>query len=184
MVRNQVCKRRHSRSIDFLAVIRRLYCVFSNNVQDVNHISKNLERFEVKNNCVHFFCNRCVYIPWEHQSFIENSDHRNIFADLQAEQNRIIIPLLSLKLISVLKWWIAFFSVFIFCFTFVHFKSESQLCEVSWKTGPGIEVLLHSLTCSICKINQQGKSCTMPVGVKPWLWQVCRELLVPELLTF
>lgn len=143
MVRNQVCKRRHSRSIDFLAIKRRLYCVYSNNVQNVNHITKNLKRFEVKNNCVNFSCNRCVYIPWEHQSFIENSDHRNIFADLQNGQNRIIIPVMSLKLLSVLNWWFAFFSVLIFCFTCVHYKSEPQLCEVSWKTDPRIEVLLH-----------------------------------------
>lgn len=63
MVRNQVYKRRHSRSIDFLAIKRRLYCVYSNNVQDVNHISKNLGRFEVKNNCVDFSYNVYVYIP-------------------------------------------------------------------------------------------------------------------------
>lgn len=133
LMRNQVCKRRHYRSTDFFTIKRRLYCVYSNNVQDVNHISKTLERFEVKNNCVNFSCNICVYISWEHQSFIENSDHRNIFADLYAGQNRIIIPVMSLKLFSVLKWWFTFLSVFIFCFTCVHHKSESQLCEVSWK---------------------------------------------------
>lgn len=49
MARNQVCKRRHSRSVDFLAIKKRLCCVYSNNIQDVNDISKNLEIFEVKN---------------------------------------------------------------------------------------------------------------------------------------
>ena len=85
MVRSQVCKRRHSRSIIFVAILRRLYYV-SSNIHDINHISNNFERFEVKNNSGHFSCNRSVYIPCERQNFIENRDHGNIFADLQAGQ--------------------------------------------------------------------------------------------------
>lgn len=45
-----------------------------------------------------------MYIPWEHQSFIEYSDHRNMFADLHVGQNRIIIPVMPVKLLSVLKY--------------------------------------------------------------------------------
>lgn len=87
MVRNQVYKRRHSRNINFVAILRRLYYV-SFNIYDITYVSNNFERFEVKNNSSNFFCNRSVYVPCEHQNFIENSDHRNIFADLQAGQNK------------------------------------------------------------------------------------------------
>lgn len=91
MVRNQVYKRRHSRNINFVAILRRLYYV-SSKIHDITYVSNNFERFEVKKNSGNFFCNRSAYVPCEHQNFIENSDHRNIFADLQAGQ---IIPVTS-----------------------------------------------------------------------------------------
>lgn len=60
----------------------------SSNIHDVNHISNNFERFDVKKNNGNFSCNRSVYIPYEHQNLIENSNHRYIFADLQAGQKQ------------------------------------------------------------------------------------------------
>ena len=114
LVRNQVCKRRHSRSIDFVAILRRLYYV-SSNIHDINHISNNFERFDVKNNG-NFSSNGSMYVPCEHQNFIENSDHTNIFADLQGTKQGTLIPVTSLKHLSVLKWWFGFSLVFPFLF--------------------------------------------------------------------
>lgn len=87
MVRNQVCKRAQSRSIDFVAILRRVDYA-SSNMHYIIHISSHIEIFDIEKNSGNFPCNRCVYVGCEHQNFMENSDHGNIFEDLQAGQDK------------------------------------------------------------------------------------------------